>query len=254
MFTYENKIKEIDELQKEINSYRPLQGQQLKELREYYKIGLTYSSNALEGNSLTETETKIVLEDGLTIGGKPLKDHYEATGHAAAYDLIYELAKGQTIKEADILELHRLFYHQIDEAQAGKYRSQQVIITGTEFIPPAAKQVPVLMKEFVANLSKIKQEKHPVEYAALAHLDFVEIHPFVDGNGRVARLLMNVVLIAMGYVITIIPPVVRRDYIDAIKAAQTGEKSKQPFINFISNMVLESQKDYLRLLKALKKS
>ncbi|PIS30411.1 cell filamentation protein Fic [Candidatus Saganbacteria bacterium CG08_land_8_20_14_0_20_45_16] len=252
MSEYENKIKEVDALQKEINSYRPLNEQQLKELRGYYKIGLTYSSNALEGNSLTETETKIVLEDGLTIGGKPLKDHYEATGHAAAFDIIFNLAKNKELSEADILKLHHLFYHQINVEQAGRYRQQQVIITGTDFIPPAAKLVPTLMKEYVAGLAILENEKHPVEYAALAHLDFVEIHPFVDGNGRVARLLMNIVLLAKGYVITIIPPAVRRDYIDAIKAAQTGQKSKQPFINFISNMVLESQKDYLRLLKALK--
>jgi Fic family protein len=253
MTSYENKIKEIDILKKEIDSFRPLQDQQLKELREYYKIGLTYSSNALEGNSLTETETKVVIEDGLTIGGKPLKDHYEAVGHAAAYDLIYDLAQNKKISEADILKLHYLFYHQIDEAQAGKYREQQVIITGTDFIPPAAKLVPALMKEYVAELAVFEKAKHPIEYAALAHLDFVGIHPFVDGNGRVARLLMNIILLAKGYVITIIPPMLRRDYIDAIKTAQTGKKSNELFINFISNMVLESQKDYLRLLKVLKK-
>jgi len=103
-------LKEVDELQKEINEYRPLSRHALKQLKEYYRIGLTYSSNALEGNSLTETETKIVLEEGITIGGKPLKDHLEALGHSEAYDHLHKLSKNRAITGEDILELHKLFY------------------------------------------------------------------------------------------------------------------------------------------------
>ena len=98
---------------------------------------MTYSSNALEGNSLTETETKIVIEEGITIGGKSVRDHMEALGHSEAYDLLFRLAKRQEITETDIKELHRLFFYRIDEKQAGKYRKCRVIITGTDFIPPA---------------------------------------------------------------------------------------------------------------------
>src|ERR1700744_5119168 len=106
-------FKEIDSLQKEINSYRPFSSELLKQIKEYYKIGLTYSSNALEGNTLTESETKIVLEEGITIGGKPLKDHFEAVGHAEAYDFLYTLVNNKTVHEKEIQQLHQLFYFRI---------------------------------------------------------------------------------------------------------------------------------------------
>src|SRR3989339_2164733 len=108
---YTSRLKENDELRERINAYRPLSENAVQQLREYYRIGLTYSSNAIEGNSLTETETKIVIEDGITIGGKPLRDHYEAIGHSEAYDLLHRLAKNKEITENDILDLHRLFYY-----------------------------------------------------------------------------------------------------------------------------------------------
>ena len=246
---YKNKIKEVDRLQQEIDAYRPLKRRELEQLQEYYRIGLTYTSNALEGNSLTETETKIVLEEGITIGGKLVKDHLEALGHSDAYNHLLTLVKYGTITEKDILQLHTLFYYRIDPHQAGKYRTEQVFITGTEFIPPSAKQIPELMQRFVKEIPTMDEKYHSVEYAALVHLKFVTIHPFVDGNGRVARLLLNLALLQKGYVITIIPPVVRKDYINALQQAQT-KKDETPFINFISTIVHESQSDYLRLLKS----
>jgi len=129
-------FEKIDALRVKIDAHRPLDAHMIKQVREYFRIGMTYSSNALEGNSLTETETKIVIEDGMTIAGKPVKDHMEALGHSEAYDLLYRLAKGQNITEANVKELHRLFYYRIDEKQAGKYRKRKVIITGTDFTPP----------------------------------------------------------------------------------------------------------------------
>jgi len=249
---YENKINQIDILQEEINAFRPLDQRELIEFKEYYRIGLTYSSNALEGNSLTETETKIVLEDGITIGGKTLRDHFEAVGHSKAYDHLYKLAKRKEITEKDILKLHKLFYFYIDDKEAGHYRKVQVFISGAKFIPPAASKVPELMRSFVQRFCTLEKELHPVEYAALLHKEFVEIHPFIDGNGRTARLLMNLALLQHGYVITIIPPILRNDYINAIKKTQEEPRNNQPFINFISCMVYESQKDYLRLLRALR--
>ena len=248
---YKNKIREIDELHKEIVSYRPLKKQELHELKEYYRIGLTYTSNALEGNSLTETETKIVLEEGITIGGKLIKDHLEAIGHSDSYDLLYKFAKHPTIHEKDILALHKLFYIRIDPKVAGKYRKEQVFITGTEYTPPPSSNVPRLMKEFIQEIPDLEKNYHPVEYAALLHLRLVTIHPFVDGNGRCGRLLMNLALLQKGHVLTIIPPVVRRDYIETIKKAQVAKEFAE-FINFITTMVYESQKEYLRLVRALR--
>ena len=110
---------ECDRLKARIDDFRPLPPQTAKSLRDYYRIGLAYSSNALEGNSLTESETKVVIEDGLTIGGRPLRDVYEAVGHANAYDYLYELVGRRPLKEADVLELHRRFYEKIDGAEAG---------------------------------------------------------------------------------------------------------------------------------------
>ena len=121
---------------------RPLPVATLKSLREYYRVGLTYTSNALEGNSLTESETKVVIEDGLTIGGKPLRDIYEATGHAKAYDFLYELSKERPVSESDILELHRLFYSQIDKDNAGAWRTVPVFISGSHRVLPAPDKVP----------------------------------------------------------------------------------------------------------------
>ena len=118
-------FQKIDALKAKIDGHRPIDAYMLKQVREYFRIGMTYSSNALEGNSLTETETKIVIEDGITIGGKPVKDHLEALGHSEAYDLLFRLAKGRDITEANVKELHRLFYYRIDAKQAGKYRKQR---------------------------------------------------------------------------------------------------------------------------------
>jgi Fic family protein len=125
-------IKEIDKLQAEINKFRPLDKNLIEQQKEYFRVGLTYTSNALEGNSLTETETKIVIEEGITIGGKPLKDHFEAIGHSEAFDFIYKLAEGKTISEKDIKELHRLFYYRIDTENAGEYR--KVVQVPTEWV------------------------------------------------------------------------------------------------------------------------
>ncbi len=237
---------EIDQLQREINSLRPLEASLLKQIKEYYRVGLTYSSNAIEGNSLTESETKIVLEEGVTIGGKPLKDHYEAIGHGEAYDFFYSLVKDKTVQEEDIKNLHRIFYRRIDETNAGVYRNVRAIITGSKYPLPPPERIPELMKKFMGGLQKGREGFHPVESAARAHKEFVFIHPFVDGNGRMARLLMNLILMRDGFNIAIIPPVMRGEYIASLEKAHTDDSV---FIELIARMVRETQKDYLRLFK-----
>lgn len=241
-----NILKEIDVLQEEINALRPLDEGLLKQIKEYYRVGLTYTSNALEGNSLTESETKVVLEDGITIGGKPLKDHYEAVGHSQAYDFLYSLTSHKEITEEQIKKLHYFFYKQINESHAGKYRGVKAIITGSKYPLPPPEKIAQLMTEFIDFMKQFREKKHPVEFAALAHKEFVFIHPFVDGNGRVARLLMNLILLQKGYNIAIIPPVLRADYIAALEKAHIDDKS---FIELIARTVCDTQKDYLRLFK-----
>ena len=239
-------FEKIDQNKAQIDRLRPMQGSLLQQVRNYYRIGLTYSSNALEGNSLTETETKVLLEDGLTVGGKPIRDYYEATGHAKAYDYIFTLLQGSEIGEAQIKTIHRLFYSLIDEAQAGQYRQSKVIISGSKYPVPPPEKLELLMREFSLWLSAQENVLHPVEFAAKAHKEFVFIHPFVDGNGRVARLLMNLCLLRQGYTMAIIPPILRGEYISLLEKAHLDDSG---FVHFIAERVEETQKDLLRLLK-----
>src|SRR5579871_2777536 len=181
---FKNRIAEIDALKKEIDNYRPLPQPCIPMLKEYFRIGLTYTSNALEGNTLTETETKVIIEDGLTIGGKTLKEHFEVIGHSEAYDFMWQKAHDQTISEQDILELHRLFYYRIDQENAGTYRTVPIIVTGTDFEFPKPSELFTLMKDFAQEIADARKTMHPVEFAAFVHVRLVTIHPFVDGNGR----------------------------------------------------------------------
>lgn len=243
-------IRKIDTYRAEIQKRRPLSPAEVRELDNYFRIGTTYSSNALEGNSLTLTETKVLLEDGLTVGGKPIRDCYEVTGHAKAYDFMLETARVEPLvfREETILRLHFLFYNGVDNAQAGRYRDHQVFITGTEYIPPAPEDVPAQMAAFVAELNEKRDVLHPVELASLAHRRLVDIHPFTDGNGRTARLLMNLVLVHDGYCIVSIPPVMRHDYITALKAAQREKNpNNEAFDCLIAECELEAQRDLCRM-------
>ena len=231
---------------KELLSFRPIPKETLKSLREFYRVGLTYTSNALEGNSLTETETKVVIEDGLTINGKPLRDVYEAVGHARAYDHIHKLAKNKTLEESDILMLHRLFYQQIDADKAGVYRKVPVVISGCRYPVVQHLKIRAEMEKFVAWFNKSESRMNPVEFAAQVHKKFVFIHPFVDGNGRVARLLMNLALLRGKYTIALIPAVRRMEYVSALEVAHIDDKV---FVGFIADCVVATQADLLRLLR-----
>jgi len=231
-------------LKAKIDEMRPFPPETLQSLKEYYRVGLTYSSNALEGNSLTESETKIVIEDGLTVDGKPILHAYEAIGHAEAYDHLYEISKDKPLELADILKLHELFYRRISPEVAGKIRTGQVFLSGSRYRLPKPADLPKLLNEFVVWFNASEKHLHPVEFAALVHQKFVFIHPFADGNGRVSRLLMNLALMRAGYNIAIIPPILRGEYIAALEKAHrtTGE-----FCSFIAKRIIETQKDLLRL-------
>ncbi len=235
----------VDEAQAKINGMSPFSSEMDRQIKEYFRIGLTYSSNALEGNSLTISETKVVIEDGLTIAGKPLRDHYEAAGHSDAFDLMYALSEGETVIEEDIKKLHALFYHRIKEEDAGVYRKAQAIITGSQYPLPGHEALPGMMRKFIRDLPGLKKDNHPVVYAAKLHKEFVFIHPFVDGNGRVARLLMNTALMQAGYIIAIIPPSKRAEYIAALEKAHENDAD---FIKLTASCVYETQKDLLRMI------
>ena len=248
----ESLFKKIDHYASVIQNYRPLSEDEIKELDAYFKIGVTYSSNALEGNSLTLSETKVLLEDGITVGGKPIRDCYEATGHAKAFDFMLELARSAnfTFSEESIKRIHYLFYNGIDPEKAGQYRKGQVFISGTEYVPPTAEEVPKLMAALIDDLNVKRDKLHPVELASYAHRCLVDIHPFQDGNGRTARLLMNLILVNKGYCVVSIPPVLRHDYITALQQAQRSKApSDTAFIKLIAECEIEAQKDYCRMFR-----
>lgn len=242
-------LSSIDQNKERLDAYRPLEEPLLSQLRAYYRVGLTWTSNALEGNSLTETETKVVLEDGLTVGGKPLRDLYEAVGHGQAYDFMFTLIKEHAITLTDIRRIHALFYRDIDGGNAGKWRRERIIVTGSDHVFPAPDSLQTHMEELEAWIERDRENYHPVEFAALLHLKFVTIHPFIDGNGRAARLLMNLALLQDGYTLAVVPPILRTDYLNAIRRYQSDGNSV-PFCAFIAEQVQQTQEDLLRLLGA----
>ena len=238
-------LEKIDLYQDKINELRPFEGQILDQIKDFYRVGLTWTSNALEGNSLTESETKVLIEDGLTIGGKPLRDTFEAIDHAKAYDYMFELLASKAITETNILYLHKLFYRNIDREFAGRYRDMPVFISGSKYPVTKQEEIEDEIKELCEWIKTQRNRYHPLEFAAILHKRFVFIHPFKDGNGRVARLLMNTALIQEGFLPALIPPILRSEYISLLEKAHEDDRE---FIDFIVERELESQKDFLRLM------
>ncbi len=248
--TLQKLLQKADSYKQKISSARPLAKEGLKSLDDHFRIGFTYSSNALEGNTLTISETKILLENDITVGGRPLRDRYESVGHGAAYDFMLGLARqpDMEITEDIIKNLHRLFYQKVDADQAGQYRSIQVFISGTEYVPPAPDEIPRLMTHLSDQILSSRSTLHPIELAAMAHKRLVDIHPFIDGNGRTARLLMNLILVNTGYGVVSIPPVWRNDHINALSASRRMN-DMDPFSKLIAECVIETERDHCRLLR-----
>jgi Fic family protein len=186
---------------------------------------LTYSSNAIEGNTLTDFETKLVLEEDAVIAGKTLREHNEAKGHAEAWDVATSrLVPKERLSADDILELHRrIAAHTLHPDSAGVLRRQPVRVAGAPVAFPNWVSVPERMERLGQRIGNSDPAIHPLVRAALAHLDLVSIHPFVDGNGRTARLLMNTMLVRAGYVAIPIYPADRPAYLAALQAAQVAD-------------------------------
>lgn len=209
-------------------------------LNKWLKTELTYTSNAIEGNTLTRKETTLAIEENITSGSKPINDYLEARNHANAYDFIVEQAIGKNrITEQTALQIHKLILSGIDDMNAGFYRSVRVRISGSQTILPNPVKVPELMKEFSAWLAS--SHESPVDKAIEAHYRLVSIHPFVDGNGRTARLLMNLILMQDGYCPIIIRPIDRKRYLSALETRQTKDNAT-PYTNFMLTALNRSLK------------
>ena len=225
----------------ELDEHRPFPREIVRKLRERMEIEYTYNSNAIEGNTLTHRETQLVIREGITIGGKSLRDHLEAKNHPRAIKYI-ETLKDRAPKESDILRVHEIIFSGILE-NAGNYRNSQVFIEGSNYTLPPALEVPNLMSDLIKWLKTNPNELRPIEIAAIFHYKLAAIHPFDDGNGRIARLLMNLLLIKHGYPFTIVRTYDRRRYYDTLKKADNG--NLKPFVNFIARCVEESLDLYL---------
>jgi len=231
-----------------LDKLRPFPAALIRNLDEWFRVELAYTSNAIEGNTLTRRETAIIIEKGLTIGGKSLTEHLEASNHSKAFDFIHELVakKSRKMKEEDILRIHEIVLSRIDDRNAGRYRDVPVRISGSSVVLPNFRKIPDLMKDFVGNLNA--SNSHAAELASEAHYQLVTIQPFVDGNGRTARLLMNLILMMHGYPPAIIKPQNRFAYISALETAQLGG-SKDPHEKMIFQAVDKSLDLYLRAVQ-----
>ncbi len=240
-------VKRADLCKVEIDKYRPFEGNMLQQVKSFYRVSTTWTSNALEGNTLTESETKVILEDGITIGGKTLRETLEASGHAKAYDYMFTLMKKNIITISDIQKLHQLFYDMIERDKAGVFRKEQVFVSGSKYPVCIPEEIESEMEELCVWMNSVRAKMHPIEFAAKLHQKFVYIHPFIDGNGRTARLLMNTALIQAGYLPCVISPYIRLDYINALEA---GHKDESVFTRFIAEAEYETEKDFIRMLGA----
>ncbi|MBO7747043.1 Fic family protein [Paenibacillus sp. MWE-103] len=241
-------FKEIDQLKLQLDDLRPLPAAAVKNLDEIYRVEWTYNSNAIEGNTLTLLETKLVLEDGLTIGGKKLKEHFEVINHSEAINYVKEIT--DELSEYVLRSIHKLLLKNIDDENAGRYRMINVGISGSTHTPSNYVIVAEQMEQMLQWYKQAKDHIHPVELAARAHFQFVFIHPFTDGNGRTARLLMNLILMGYGYP----PAIVKAENNLRLKYYETLEEAsingnQEPFINLMASCVKDSLERYIAAVK-----
>ena len=237
----ESLLRKIDEKKQRLDRLRPLPKDAAQKLLEDMRLRHTYNSDAIEGNTLTLQETKLVLEEGITIGGKPLKDHIEARNDADAFDFILQLVQQKTpFSQESIQQIHEIVTKGLLK-DAGKYRTGNVRITGSSITPPSYTKIISLMDDYIHTIKKI--QSYPLKKAAFIQHRLVWIHPFFDGNGRVARLVTNLFFMQQGY-----PPVVleqeqRNTYYLVLHQADNGNLS--PLAGFIAKAMNESLQMYL---------
>ena len=229
-------LKEIEEKKLRLENLGGLSRVAEKNLDEWYKVELTYTSNAIEGNTLSRAETALVLDKGLTVAGKSIQEHLEASNHSQAWEWVVRKAGIRNYKfcERDLLELHQLILQKIDDSSAGRYRNVAVRLAGSRAILPNPAKVPDLMKKYFSWLGLKSDNK--ILRACKAHYRLVSIHPFTDGNGRTARLVMNLLLLVAGY-----PPIIvrredRHEYLTSLELAQLGGSSDKYYQLMLSGL------------------
>ena len=246
----EAKLTEIDVLQAKWKESKPLSGTVLKKMEEYFATRYTFDSNQIEGNTLSYQETHLVVAEGLTIGGKSLVDHLEAINHTEAITWLKQMVNGkEDLNKRNLLDIHRLILKSIDNDNAGKYRNVPVRIGGSEYLPPQPYLLDKLMEDYFIHYERQKRVMHPVIIAAEMHERLVSIHPFIDGNGRTSRLIMNFILLRNGYTITSLKGDYdsRMAYYAALENVQVNN-NPEPFYHLIIDKVKESLEEHLEMV------
>lgn len=223
----EKHLDRIEAKKAKLDALRPIPGYALQKIKESLSLEWTYNSNSIEGNTLTLQETKLVIEEGMTIKGKSLREHFEVINHQDAINFVEELVSANyKLKASDILKVHSLVLQRIEKEFAGRYRTSGVRISGANFVPPSALKVHDFMDELVLWVNKETKKIHPIVLASIFHHRFVWIHPFFDGNGRTVRLIFNLLLMKAGYPPAIILKNDRKKYYDALNRANQHDYSK----------------------------
>jgi Fic family protein len=236
-------LRELDLLKQRLDALRPLPREAVQNLRDVLVVNWTYHSNAIEGNSLTLLETRVVLE-GITVGGKLLREHFEAINHRDAIYYVEDVVhKAEPLSEWQIRNLHRLVLKNINDDNAGVYRKVNVAIAGARHRPPGLLLVPEQMRDLMRWYDTESADLHPILRAARLHVDFVKIHPFVDGNGRTARLLLNLELLKAGYPPIVLPVERRLAYYAALDAAHV-DGDLAPFIDLVADCMQQAFEHY----------
>lgn len=244
------KLEAIDQLRDEWQAKKPLNVTQLQRMRDFFNIEYTFESNRIEGNTLSLQETSLVVNEGLTISGKSMKEHLEAVNHAEAVEFVIELASNrEELTKRNVLDLHALILKSIDRDNAGRYRSVPVRISGSDHEPPQPYLLDKLMEDYFFHYLQQRAVMHPVILAAEMHERLVSIHPFIDGNGRTSRLVMNLVLLRNGYTIANLKGDVnsRLAYYRALEKVQVGNEP-EVFYHLVADAVGESLKAHLALV------
>jgi len=240
-------LAEIDSLKDKLDTFRKLDSYRIAQALE---LEYTFESNRIEGNTMTLRETDLVINEGLTISGKSMREHLEAINHQEAIAYIKQLMERNTLlNEREVLCIHNLILRGINPEDAGKYRKVQVMIKGSSHLPPQPFMVAKEMEDFFIWYEINKKRLHPVILAAELHERLVTIHPFIDGNGRSSRLVMNLILLQHGYVIANIKGDYdnRMQYYNALEVAQT-KNNKDDFLMFIAQIEKESLERYLNII------
>ena len=245
-------LQQIEALRSRLSALRPLPPEALEKVEQALSIEYTYESNRIEGNTLTLQETALVVEEGLTISGKSMREHLEAINHNEAIAFIKEVAQGtEDISERTILQIHALILRGIDRQNAGRYRTVPVLISGSRHVPPQPYLIEKQMEDFIIRFRQLETEKvHPVHIAAYLHDELVRIHPFIDGNGRTSRLLMNLYLLRHGYVSVLLKGDAESK-IAYYKALETSHVDKAPadFLRLIEEAERTALQRYIDLIE-----